>query len=485
MTSPSDQSPDQLEQMDKESLLAIIIGLQRQLAEQAALIQELRDQLAKNSRNSGKPPSSDGLKKPRTRSLRRKTDRQSGGQEGHEGHTLKMVAQPNYIERYCATWCPYCATDLKDIAVEGYEKRQVFDIPPVQVTVTEHQAERKRCPHCRRQVKGTFPSNVTRPVQYGPRLKAQTAYLNNYQLLPWARTRELLGDFYGHTPSEALVLASNETLVNSIEPTLDAIHRQLVAADVVHFDESGMRVEGRLNWLHVAGTALLTCYNVHPKRGKEGMATAGILPQLRGRAVHDHWRSYFTFDNCVHALCNVHHLRELQFIVDQYEQTWAEEMAGLLLDIKAEVEAAQPEKMTLSSERLTHFEKRYDDLIEQGLAANPPPANPPTKKRGRKKQSPPKNLLDRLRERKREVLAFMYDFRVPFDNNLAERDVRMVKVKQKVSGAFRTRIGAETFCAIRSYTSTVRKHGVNVIDAIYDAYVGNPFMPLAFEGSPE
>jgi len=485
MTSPNDMSPDQLEQMDKASLLAIIIALQKQLAEQAVLIQELRDQLAKNSRNSGKPPSSDGLKKPRTRSLRRKTGRRSGGQEGHEGHTLQMVAQPEHIERHYATKCPYCATDLNDVVSERYEKRQVFDIPPVQITVTEHQAESKQCPHCRRQVRGTFPTNVTRPVQYGPRLKAQAVYLNNYQLIPLARSCELLGDFYGHTPSEALVLAGNETLVASIEPSLDTIHRQLIAADVVHFDESGMRVEGHLNWLHVAGTGLLTYYSVHPKRGKEGMVAAGILPQLGGFAVHDHWRSYFTFDNCRHALCNVHHLRELQFIVDQYEQTWAEDMAGLLLDIKAEVEAVQPEQMTLPADRLTHFEKRYDDLIKQGLAANPPPANPPPKKRGRKKQSPPKNLLDRLRDHKREVLAFMYDFRVPFDNNLAERDVRMVKVKQKISGTFRTRTGAETFCAIRSYISTVRKYGVNVTDAIYDAFIGNPFIPMAGEGSPE
>ena len=485
MRLPTDMSPDQLEQMDKESLLAIIIALQKQLAEQAALIQELRDQLAKNSRNSGKPPSSDGFKNPRTRSLRRKTGRQSGGQKGHEGHTLQMVAQPDHIEQHNVTRCPYCATNLKEIVSDEYERRQVFDIPPVRLTVTEHQAESKQCPHCRRRIKGSFPANVTQPVQYGPRLKAQAVYLNNYQLLPWARTCEVLGDFYGYTPSEALVLAGNEALTNNIEPTLDTIHRQLIAADVVHFDESGMRVEGRLNWLHVAGTGLLTYYSVHPKRGKEGMVAAGILPQLDGFAVHDHWRSYFTFDNCRHTLSNVHHLRELQFIVDQYEQTWAEDMAGLLLDIKAEVEAAQPEQMTLPVDRLTHFEKRYDALIEQGLAANPPPTNPPAKKRGRKKQSPPKNLLDRLRDRKREVLAFMYDFHVPFDNNLAERDVRMVKVKQKVSGAFRTRKGAETFCAIRSYISTVRKHGVNVIDAIYDAFFGNPFMPLVFEGLPE
>jgi transposase len=211
------------------------------------------------------------------------------------------------------------------------------------------------------------------------------------------------------------------------------------------------------------------------------MKAAGILSEFKGRAVHDHWQSYFTFKNCQHALCNAHHLRELQFVVDQYKQEWAQGMMQLLLDIKAEVDAALPEQMSLPPERLAHFEQRYDKLIAQGLATNPPPANPPPKRRGRKKQSPPKNLLDRLQQRKRQVLAFMYDFRVPFDNNLAERDVRMVKVKQKVSGAFRTRAGAEIFCAIRSYISTARKQGQNVIDALHSALMGNPFIPQPVE----
>lgn len=204
--------------------------------------------------------------------------------------------------------------------------------------------------------------------------------------------------------------------------------------------------------------------------------------------MHDHWQPYFAFDNCQHALCNAHHLRELQFVIDQYEQPWAQEMSRLLLDIKAEVDRASLEWTSLPLERLAYFERRYDELIAQGLETNPPPADPPPKKRGRKKQSPPKNLLDRLQQYKPQVydpggvLAFMYDFRIPFDNNLAERDVRMVKIKQKVSGAFRTRTGAETFCAIRSYISTVRKHGLNVIDAIHDASTGNPFIPCTVGG---
>jgi transposase len=482
MTSQLDRS--QLENLDKETLISIILTLQQQVEElqktvaaQAAEIQRLRDQLAKNSRNSGKPPSSDGLNKPRTRSLRKKTGRRSGGQKGHKGQTLEMVEQPDHVQTHQALQCPGCATDLRSVEPCEVERRQVFDIPPVHVEVTEHQAEVKVCPNCGNQVKGDFPPDVTQPVQYGSRIKAQVSYLNNYQLVPWARTCELLGDFYKHTPAEAMVLESNAAVVDSIEPSLEATWQQLIASDVVHFDESGLRVEGSLNWLHVASTVSLTYYGVHPKRGQDGMKALGILPAFEGRAVHDCWQSYFAFDNCQHALCNAHILRDLLFIVEQYEQNWAEQMIQLLLEIKAEVDIAPVDQMSLSPERLAHFERRYDQLISRGLAANPPPADPPPKKRGRKKQSAPKNLLDRLQEHKLKVLAFMYDFRVPFDNNLAERDVRMVKIKQKVSGAFRTRTGAETFCAIRSYISTARKHGANVIDAIHNALTGSPFIP--------
>jgi transposase len=482
--SQSDSERSQREKLDKKALITVILSLQKQVQqlqqvvdEQAALIQSLRDQLAKNSRNSGKPPSSDGLKKPRTRSLRKKSGRRSGGQKGHKGHTLKMVERPNHTRVHKALTCPQCATDLQTIEPCKYEKRQVFDVPRVQIEVTEHQAEIKVCPECRERVKASFPLEVTQPVQYGPRIKAQASYLNNYQLIPLARTCELLGDFYGHTPAEALVLNDNTALVNQIEPSLDTVKQQLIESEVVHFDESGLRVEGQLNWLHVSSTEQLTYYEVQPKRGQEGMRAVGILPEFTGRAVHDHWKSYFTFRNCQHALCNAHHLRELQFVVDQYAQTWAQDMIQLLLDIKAEVEAAPQDHTSLPAERLAYFEAVYDTLIARGLDANPPPDEPPPKKRGLKKQSPPKNLLDRLQQFKPQVLAFMYDFRVPFDNNLAERDVRMVKIKQKVSGTFRTLTGAQNFCAIRSYISTVRKHHLNVIDAIHNALLGNPFIP--------
>jgi transposase len=480
MTSADELDRQQLEKLDKESLIEFILAMQQQLAEQKALIQELRDQLAKDSHNSSKPPSSDGLKKPRTRSLRKKGQHPKGGQPGHKGDTLKMVAEPDHTEFHSVTTCPHCATDLMSLEPQRYEKRQVFDVPPVRLEVTEHQAEVKVCPGCDQEVKGVFPEHVSQPTQYGSRIKAQASYLNNYHFIPLARTEELLQDFYGQSPSEAVVITANNTLVAKTKPSRDSIKQQLIAADVGQFDESGLRVEGKLHWLHVASTPELTHYHVHRKRGQEGMKAGGILPEFQGRAIHDHWKSYLTFD-CDHGFCNAHHLRELQFVLDQYEQNWAQEMSQLLLDIKAEVERTPAEMMSLPPDRLTYYEGEYDKVIAKGVEAYPPPEEPPPKKRGRPKQSPPKNLLDRLQQYKPQTLAFMYDFRVPFDNNLAERDVRMVKVKQKVSGTFRTQSGADTFCAIRSYISTARKHGHNVIDAIYDAFVGHPFIPVVAE----
>jgi transposase len=480
MPSLPELSREQLEQLDKAVLIEIILVLRDQVEVLTQRVQELEDQLAKHSGNSGKPPSSDGLKKPRTRSLREKSGRKPGGQTGHPGHTLQMSDRPEHTQVHTIDHCPHCQTDLSGVSPTGCVRRQVFDVPPVAIEVTEHQAELKQCPGCNRSVHAAFPAGVSHPVQYGSRLKAQASYLNTYHFIPIARTCELLGDFYGQAPALALVEEANQAIQRGSEPAFAEIQRQLTCAQVAHFDESGLRVAGQTQWLHVASTDSLTHYDVHPKRGQEAMQDIGILPNFGGCAVHDHWKSYQSFDQCTHAYCNAHHLRELQFITDQYAQAWAQDMAQLLRDAKAEVEELATVADALPPDRIAHFEQRYAAILQQGFTANPPPDKPPPKKRGRIKQSPPKNLLDRLDRHKPEVLAFMSDFSIPFDNNLAERDVRMIKVKQKVSGSFRTSHGAKTFCALRSYISTVRKQGGTVISALQSALDGDPFIPLPF-----
>lgn len=475
---------EQLEELDKNTLIDVVLLMQDHLDELTERVRKLEDQVAKQSQNSSKPPSSDGLAKPKTRSLRRSEGRQAGGQPGHEGHTLKMVDNPEQLEIHLVTACPHCTADLAGVNAHEYVRRQVFDVPPVQLEVTEHRAEIKHCPGCGCSVQAAFPADVSQPVQYGPRLKAQASYLNSYHFIPIARTCQVFEDFYGHAPAWAFVADANQAVETGSAPALVEIQQQLLQAKVVHFDETGLRVAGQLHWLHSASTDLLTYFGLHRKRGQKAMHALDVLPNFTGWAVHDHWASYLTFEQCDHAFCNAHHLRELQFITDQYQQPWAASMAQLLLQIKAEVTAVSRFAHTLADERLTSYEQAYDALLQQGFNLNPPPATIPNQ-RGRLKQSTPKNLLDRLAKHKAGILAFMYDFDIPFDNNLAERDIRMVKVKQKVSGAFRTLAGADTFCAIRSYISTVRKHGGNVIAALLDAIQGQPFIPLSCSALPE
>jgi transposase len=306
------------------------------------------------------------------------------------------------------------------------------------------------------------------------------AYFTNHHHIPVERTTEIFADLVQHQLSEATVLKASEHLETCIAPSTEAVQGLLRAAEVLHVDESGLRVRGTLHWLHVASTERLTSYEVHAKRGHEAMEAMGILGPFRGTVVHDHWKPYFTYDECAHALCNAHHLRELRFIDTQYHQAWANDMAALLVEIKAAVEATPVPAMRLAPPELLAFETRYDAIVQAGFDANPAPvltAEGEAKKRGRPKQSPPVNLLIRLRDFKGQVLAFMADFRVPFDNNQGERDIRMVKVKQKVSGGFRTLEGAQRFGRIRGYLSTARKHAKNVFEAIQDAFEGQPFIP--------
>jgi transposase len=450
-------------------------------------IQALENQMAKNSGNSSKPPSSDGYSKPSPKSLRKRHKTKSGGQPGHTGKTLQMVPDPDRVEVCGVGQCQYCQASLDQVAVESVEKRQVFDIPPIKMEVTEYQADIKRCPQCGKRTKADFPAGVERTVGYGPEFKSRIAYWSQYQLIPLERVCEMAEDLYGYRPSEATVLEINREGAAQVIPVQTIIHKHLKQqGSVRHFDETGMRVEGKLHWMHSVSTPLVTLYNVHTKRGKEAMDAVGILPAMKGIAMHDCWKSYFRYSDITHALCNAHLLRELVFVTEQYHQTWAVKMIDLLLEIKKAVEVQRETSNAMPMHQVQKFERRYAQLIRNGLRANPVVEVPEgaVRKRGRIRQSVPRNLLLRMKVHKKAVLLFMRDFQVPFDNNQAERDIRMVKLKQKISGGFRSWQGAEVFCQLRGYISTARKNGVGAMESLRLAFNGKPFLPdfLAFEG---
>lgn len=449
--------------------------LQRIIVTLEGRIQQLENKLAKDSHNSSQPPSSDGLNKQRkTKSQRHTTNRKVGGQKGHPGQTLELVDHPDHIElcQLAKDQCD-CGRSLNGKKATGYERRQVIDIPPAKLEVTEYQAEIIDCACGIRQV-AAFPDGVNAPVQYGARLKSRIIYLMNYQYLPYDRLSELIEDWYGRNISLGTVFNYNESCYHRLAATEQLIKANIIQSQVVGFDESGAPVNGHNCWIHSSSTADYCYYACHEKRGKQAMDAIAILPQFHGTAVHDHWKSYFKF-GCEHALCNSHHLRELQYMTEQYDQAWSGNMKRLLLEIKAAVDRAkQLNCNSLENSVLEVFANRYQEILLRGYEANPPPkVDNKNRKRGRLKKSEPLNLLDRLKNYSKETLAFMYDFNVPFDNNLSERDIRMMKLRLKISGTFRSKLGADMFCRIRGFIATAKKQGINVLEAIEGIWTGN------------
>lgn len=460
-----------------EQALDVIQELRQQIIELKAGNQKLKDQLSKDSRNSSKPPSTDGYNKPNPKSLRKKSGRKTGGQKGHPGSTLKAVEHPDKIIEHDIFTCLYCGGKLESDTNSDYQARQVVDIAPVNPVVIEHRALIRQCPACSQRGQGTFPETVTQPVQYGSQISSWVVYFSHYQLLPYKRLQEMMKDVFGVTLSQGTISNLQKRCHEELTDFEQSLKQQLLQANVVNFDETGMQVNKHLHWMHVACTDSLSFYHLDSKRGATAMDTMGILPEFKGRAIHDHLNAYYQYA-CGHGLCNAHHLRELIYVLEQYGQQWAQRLIDFLIDAKEEVDqyrlSGHP---CLPEERRVYYKRRYSRILRTGLNEIPVLPEPAKPKRGRKKQHKAKNLYDRLKKHKAEVLAFMDDFNVPFDNNIAERDLRMNKAKQKISGCFRSYEGGQRFARIRSYISTIRKQSEQVVDSLADVFNGSPFIP--------
>ena len=434
-----------------------------------------------DSRTTHAPPSSDPRPKPRSRRVR--SGKKSGGQPGHPGHSLQPVATPNIVLRHPVTTCVHCDADLRHQPVADITSTQVFDLPEIALEVTEHQCESKTCPACQRTSSTEPPAGATSLTQYGPRLSGLAIYLTVAHFVPVARTCALIQTLTGTKPSHGWVLACQKRLSRKLDPVLASIKHGLQLASSVCCDETGIRFGGKRNWLHVCCTAMLTLLLISRFRGSRGTAEMGILGVGQGIAIHDNLSSYFTFSND-HGLCNAHHQRELIFVHEELGQAWAKRMIRVLLDGKAYKEKYHPHGTPVPPELIAKIHGRFRLALTAGYAENPRPPPPKKKKRGRVFRGKALCLLDRLRDREADALRFLDNPDVPWDNNQAERDIRMAKVQQKVSGGFRTEAGADTFARCRSYLDTMRKQKHDTMTGILSALRGDPWMPMVPTGKP-
>lgn len=460
---------------DNRLLRDTVERLQEQVERLQARVVDLEGRLRMNSKNSSKPPSSDGYAKPRPTSRRVRSGREPGKQPGTPGAHLAQVAVPDEIVLHVPAACGRCGADLDDAEVVKAEARQVFDLPPIRLMVVEHRAECRRC-SCGTITTGCFPTDVSSPVQYGPGVQALGTYLSAYQHVPCERTAQMMSDCFGASIATGTLITHQAECALRLTGFVGTIREQLSQAPVAHFDETGARVNGATSWVHSASTDRLTMYTAHARRGNEAMDDAGVLPAFTGIAVHDGWPAYRHYGSA-HGLCNAHHLRELTGAAEEAGQDWAGDMIELLLSAKLSVDAAHAKGHDrLDMLRLGTYQQRYDDIIRAGHLANPAAASV-SGRRGRPARTKTANLLHRLDDRRDDVLRFATDLTVPFDNNLAERDIRMVKLQQKISGGWRSPEGAERFCTTRSYISTARKQGVNVLSALRQVFEGRPWVP--------
>ncbi|MCP4933187.1 MAG: IS66 family transposase, partial [bacterium] len=447
---------------DIEKLLEIIAVQGAQIRALQARVAELERQLKLDSSNSSKPPSSDGLKKkPRTTSLREKGKKKSGGQKGHKGQTLCQVKNPDDTIAHKPHECAHCGGVFhEDNMACLLGKRQVFDVPEPRIEVTEHRIYGHVCADCGHFSRGVFPQDVNAAVQYGPRVQNIAVYLQNHQLLPEDRAAEAIKDLFELGMSAATLATISGRIAKKLTPKIEQIEQAVAAAKIKHLDETGFRIGGKLRWLHVTGTAFLTHYRAEEKRG--------AMPEnMRGIMVHDHWKPYFKMQNVSHALCNAHHLRELKAAHEIDGEEWAGWMAILLRAMRKITQRHIFEATKPDIESQNKMMCLYDQILEQGryYHENLPPLKSKT---GRKSSRRRKghNLVRRLQRCKPEVLRFWHDHDVPFTNNLAERDQRMMKVRQKISGGFRTMNGAQNFATLRSFISSARKQRLNILAAL-------------------
>ena len=461
---------------------AIELHLMRQdarIEELESIVKELRAQLNQNSQNSSRPPSTDVNKpkrEPKEQSGGKQPTRKPGGQKGHEGTTLKMVPKEelkdDQIQDHFPAECGHCGRNLPQQS-EGFERRQIFDIPPVQIEVREHRAHWVCCSHCQNSTAGDFPSEATNHTAYGPNLRGFVAYSMTYQFLPYERMAELISDFLGHPLSQGTLDNMLSEASAQLDDFCNQTRQRLREEPVVGFDESGMRCGGETRFVHVARSETHTLF--HPgRRDKATIEKMGVLPNYQGTSIHDRFAVYFSYLSCQHGSCNAHINRELQAVIEQTDEYWARELKKLLLQInKNREKAKEAGKSCFSASTLYRNRRRYRQLVEMGQKLHPP--NPPIAgKKGRTKQSKTYNLLCFLDEEEASVLLFMLDFEVPFTNNGAERDIRMLKLRQKISGFFHSLETSDRFLRIRSFISTARKQGFSAYQACQALFSPEP-----------